>query len=90
MGRTLIRDYDLGRIDAVTLYTEIIKARGELTKAQILYVGGGKEYSAENISLDWLSVVDAHTFFVWIELKKAQKQRYNVQSYIIIFRLYLL
>lgn len=60
-----------------------------IDKVQLLYIGSTHEYLTENISLDWLANVDAHTFFKWYELKKAQKQRYNTQSYDIVIRIYV-
>jgi hypothetical protein len=61
----------------------------KIRRAHIVYKKANKEYITELISLEWLLLVDSHSFFIWIELKKIQKQKYNIQNYDIIIKVFL-
>jgi len=53
----------------------------------MVYKKGHEEYIAENLSLDWVRIVDSQQFFKWLEVKKLQKQTYNIKNYNIAFKL---
>lgn len=82
-------EYDLEQINSIVLFSKLRSLPAPLIDARIIYRErlGGLEYITENISPQWLETVDAHTFYVWVELKRAQKQKYNIQQYQIILKL---
>lgn len=82
-------DYNLENYNPVTIHSEIKKYSDKIEKAQIIYAGEDREFTTENISLDWLNIVDSHNFYIWIKFKLIQKQKYNTQNFAIILRLQL-
>ena len=80
-------DFDTKNLDFLKLYVYIKQDLHLLKKAQLLYKSDVGEYLTENISLDWLHLIDSHGFFVWLTMKQKQKQKYNSRNYDVVFRL---
>jgi len=55
-------EYDITDSPSSDLYAIIKKNHKALVKLELLYKKDDKEYLTEKISIDWLAVVDAHTF----------------------------
>lgn len=68
----------------IKIYEEIKQNLADIKKLQIIYKKEKIEHVTENISLDWINIVDSHHFFKWLEIKIAQKKKYNTQEYQIV------
>ncbi len=73
--------FDLENDDYLEIYKYTKLHIYSILSAQILYKQGVNIHITENVSIDWLQIVDIHTFFTWINFKKTQKQKYNTQLY---------
>lgn len=90
MNKTVIYiDCTLESSKNTSIYEKIKYNFNSLTKLQLIYKKNTIEYITENISLDWMRWVDSQQFFNWLELKKTQKQQYNIKNYTLAFRLEL-
>lgn len=80
---------DVEAISPLTIYSVIREGLQGIIRVQIIYKYDEREYVSENISLGWLHAINSHDFFVWLEYKRAQKQKYNIQNYAILLRVEL-
>lgn len=82
-------EYNIENHNFLDIFKSIKSKFSTISKVQIVFKKENNEYITENISLDWLFCIDSHSFYRWLEFKKTQKQKYNVQDYDIILKLIL-
>jgi hypothetical protein len=82
-------EYEIYTVEPLKLYNKIKLHLDKLVKVNLVYKKNNEEYITEKISLEWLAWVDSHSFFVWLELKKTQKHKYNIQNYDVVMQLHL-